>query len=648
MNIRSHFKLNLGAWSDGLGEVDFYLLFTDITNIEHSTEVFTQIDLTYEWNGTRELSALINDDWEVYDDDNITDLVETGTGGIIEFDGNLYIDDSRQQLMTQWIMTAMDCGFLTIGDTNKTMLLLYRLNDEKDKLSKNLIFIRLMFGDFKAPLGIKNIEIDVVNYDIDDSYNYVYIPKLKRYYYITNIQFINKDYTRLILQEDVLMSWKDLIKSQKMQITRYEFSDQKFITDDRLPLESRYQVTYKPLDDTVNNSLVNCTLNYAPTGSKRNYLITTITVRSADNETTVYGAPKPSGTLLPDISPRKPYNKHYFALSYAEYVYFVNACLKNTNLVDSYIINCLWLPFVPNESSAFYIKSGTNTLKVGDALELVTRDNGTFGNDVHDTYIAVDEILNGICPYLVTRDFTFPSVDDFLDYSPYTDYEIYIQFVGWVKLDMTQLFGKRCIIYYTIDFETGTATAFLYSVSSNKLIFSQQCQMSLICDLLSSNHWENEQHKLMIGMNMGFSAIANTVGAIANAYTGQYGKAAQNILGGAKSAVMGELESNLIKDTMQSSVGSPENSLFTPNHNFLRVYYRNIIEQPRDEHDEWNLDAYYHLQGKPYNKYFDTDQAVSLSGYVEVGVIHFDPKGNNIFSDEITEIVQLLQNGVIF
>ena len=37
MNIRSHFKLNLGAWSDGLGEVSFYLLFTDITNIQNST-----------------------------------------------------------------------------------------------------------------------------------------------------------------------------------------------------------------------------------------------------------------------------------------------------------------------------------------------------------------------------------------------------------------------------------------------------------------------------------------------------------------------------------------------------------------------------------------------------------------------------------
>lgn len=646
MNIRSHFKLNLGAWSDGLGKVDFYLLFTDITNIQKSTEVFTQIDITYEWEGTRELSALIDDEWEVYDDDIITDLASE-SDGIIEFDGNLYVNDSDQEHFLDWILTAMDCGFLTIGDQNKTLLILYRLNDEKDKLDKNLTFVGFIRGDFKAPIGIKNIEIDVINYNIENTYNYVYIPKLKRYYYIINIQLVNKDYTHLILQEDVLMSWKDLIKSQKMQITRYEFSDQDFIIDERLPLESRYQVTYYSLDDTTNNSLVNCTLNYAPTGSKRNYLITTVTVRSADNETTVYGAPKPSGTRLPDISPRKPYNKHYFALSYAEYVYFVNACLKNTNLVDSYIVNCLWLPFVPNESSAFYIKTGTNTLKVGDALALVTRDNGTFGNDVHDTYIAVDEILNGICPYLVTRDFTFPSANDFLNYAPYMEFEIYIQFVGWVKLDMTQLFGKRCIIYYTIDFESGTATAFLYSVTSNKLVFSQQCQMSLVCDLLSSNHWENEQQKMMIGINMSFSAISQGISAVANGYTGQYAKMANNFVGVGKSMAMAEMQTNLIKDKMSSTVGSPENNLFTPNHNFLRVYYRSVIEQPEHE-GEWNLDAYYHLQGKPYNKYFNDDEAVSLSGYVEVGIIHFNAKGQNIYSDEITEIVQLLQNGVIF
>ena len=38
----------------------------------------------------------------------------------------------------------------------------------------------------------------------------------------------------------------------------------------------------------------------------------------------------------------------------------------------------------------------------------------------------------------------------------------------------------------------------------------------------------------------------------------------------------------------------------------------------------------------------------TLSGYVEIGEIHFDPKNADIYQDEITEIVELLQKGVIF
>ena len=55
--------------------------------------------------------------------------------------------------------------------------------------------------------------------------------------------------------------------------------------------------------------------------------------------------------------------------------------------------------------------------------------------------------------------------------------------------------------------------------------------------------------------------------------------------------------------------------------------------------------VYKHMQGYPANIYGTLS---SFSGYVEVGEIHFDPMNADIYQDEITEIVELLQKGVIF
>ena len=50
-------------------------------------------------------------------------------------------------------------------------------------------------------------------------------------------------------------------------------------------------------------------------------------------------------------------------------------------------------------------------------------------------------------------------------------------------------------------------------------------------------------------------------------------------------------------------------------------------------------------QGYPLNQY---DDFYDYTGYVEIGDIHFDPKNNDIYQNEISEIISLLRDGVIF
>lgn len=59
------------------------------------------------------------------------------------------------------------------------------------------------------------------NYNIND-YNYCYIDALKRYYYITDIDFENNKFIRLNLRVDVLETYKDDILKSKCDVKQSE------------------------------------------------------------------------------------------------------------------------------------------------------------------------------------------------------------------------------------------------------------------------------------------------------------------------------------------------------------------------------------------------------------------------------------------
>ena len=233
-------KLNLNILVSTTFSEVFYLDFTNITDLNnwYADENVTELEFNQESYSKRMYVFLDDDDSPTYDeqDGDIVNLSENGE--YITF--TCEISNSSYARVLDFI----NKGIIEVNQEGKTTLFVYRLNDEKEHINKNLTYVDSLEGSFKAPLGIKNIEIDVINYDINNSYNYVYIPKLNRYYYITNIQLMNKDYTRLILQEDVLMSWKTLIGQQEALITRYGGASDHTLYDDRFPLKDIPTVSY--------------------------------------------------------------------------------------------------------------------------------------------------------------------------------------------------------------------------------------------------------------------------------------------------------------------------------------------------------------------------------------------------------------------
>ena len=94
----------------------------------------------------------------------------------------------------------------------------YNTNDSTNTINKTLNFISDIDVKFKEEFNIYNPNI-MLKYDDLINFNYMYIDKFKRYYFIEDVEvFPNKIY-KLALKCDVLMSFKDDILNSYGNIT---------------------------------------------------------------------------------------------------------------------------------------------------------------------------------------------------------------------------------------------------------------------------------------------------------------------------------------------------------------------------------------------------------------------------------------------
>ena len=138
----------------------------------------------------------------------------SATGDYVVFEGNwtLGSDTTFEKLL--------ELGYISYDVDGKTALITYLQNSENGKLDKTLAEVGTILGTFNQAIGLKSIDVDIAGYARD--FNYVWIPTLRRYYYVDSVDLISADVTRLHLKEDVLMSWKSLIRKQTAFIERQE------------------------------------------------------------------------------------------------------------------------------------------------------------------------------------------------------------------------------------------------------------------------------------------------------------------------------------------------------------------------------------------------------------------------------------------
>lgn len=617
----------------------FSLFFNNISNLsnwydEQEIQSITNLEINVDSNATKRLYVFYDGgtfpDYDFQDSDIVNASLSQG---VISFDCEIELNKMAD------LLTLISKGIVILDWDGYTSMILYRQNSANNVVTKSLTLKAIIQGKFNIPVGLKNINLDLEGTLIDfDPFNYVYIPHFERYYYVNSVQLVTDKIIRYVLGEDVLMSWSTLIKTQSAFITRQASASNKKLVDNRRPLEDVMTVTYRTPTPT-SSGLTNISLALNLADDKYKYLISSVT----DDVGYKYKVNTPTGSNLPEITLTSSKNERLSFLNANQIGYLVNAMFDD-DTTASFINSVVLLPFDPDNA---FRNAGTNGFVANGptmANDKYLYDDGKFyrfGEAPAGVNMVAGYLSQlGAMPYFILADFSIESSSNYLDYEPYTYMEIYIAFVGWTKVNLNQVRGKRILIYYTLDYKTGMGTAYLYNLTDSKLIYSTNCQLGIKLDITTSNATEIAKQKQANELNM-------ILGLMTSALSIGVGVASENpvaiaggVLSAGKTLASYVNNNNMLFERAQTSYGTSEGIFHSP------VGYPIIRETKHKEilsnYTEETIFA--NLNGFPANTYSSLS---ALSGYTEIGEIQFNPSNYAISQDEINEIVALLKNGVI-
>lgn len=123
---------------------------------------------------------------------------------------------------------------------------LYKNTTEENAIEKILLDKKTIEGTLKNTIDIMDFSV-IFNFFVDwNNYNYVYIEKLKRYYFVENKRIVNNSLVEYDLIEDVLMSFKDLIRQQNILLTESETafngSKNNYTAENKLTVANSYEM----------------------------------------------------------------------------------------------------------------------------------------------------------------------------------------------------------------------------------------------------------------------------------------------------------------------------------------------------------------------------------------------------------------------
>lgn len=440
-------------------------------------------------------------------------------------------------------------------------------------------------------------------------FNYAYIPQFHRYYFVSSIGTGANGLYVVSLSVDVLMSFKDYFLQLDAVIERNEFEYDALIDDISASYKMSDEVTFQTPANVASDPIE---FNSDLSLTDYNFVINFMSADMAYNTDKVT---PPSGSNLPEISSAcfttfKTTNA--MSLSTGGVMAIAEEIL-NDDTLNSYVKTLIAFPFeVP-------VKSNTTwDVKLG---------NKTIHADAKYTKSVLGD-------YLEVLRFKFPAITSYDMLPPYTRYELFIPFYGYVELDAKLLSNRYLSLYYVPNYEDGSADVFLYDISEKRTIFTASCQLGVKLAFDSTNNREITDQRNAIAL----STAVSVLGGVLSLGLGVGAGNPIAIAGGAMkitSSVASAINANaMLYDKAQVGFSSGTTALYTNLKPFLRIRKKTRLVE--DEQ------AYAHAYGKPL---MQSKLLSSLAGFTIVSSIHLT--GVPAFKAELDEIERLLKLGVL-
>ena len=569
---------------------------------------------------------------------------------------------------------------------------LYSNKSEDIFLNKVLINERIIEGTMRDSLNIMSPSIEL-NIDTDIlKYNYAYIEELERYYYINDKTCIREGYWSITLDVDVLMSFKDSILKQKCFVVRNEFNYDSMIVDEFLPVKSGKKVDYI-ISDT--ESPFESPFDTENAVHKYSWALSAIVdvdnigngaeLWRLDNEKK-YASYKCTTTNM-----LRTYLLKDAFWSDSEDVYSIQNIINQ--LQDSEILCPTFFGGVdgnPLESIYSFIRypfdvskfiGDSNTYGNGQLYDLyVSSHRFKIAGDVPTASAFKGKITSSSAYFKLCGHIKFNG-DSFLHTDKFSNYTLYLPYVGFVNLDGDVVYNKDIYIWYSLDVVTGCCVCcitldYRNPLDSNKILLTINGKMGYSIPIGSSNaHEINRQNVNRVinfakDIGMAYFTKGSSLTSSSSKTETMSGRVVEDVVR-ERSESTGRLRTTESFTTKESpsyissesktythkqmkipsipslsmssytkgTIGNEINNLFLNNNIFA------VIESPNISVDD--TDFYAHTYGKPCAI---TDILSNFNGYTEVGEVHLtDVKTANTYATptEVKNIYDELSKGII-